>query len=71
MFRLGGWEFLAILLIVMIIWGPKNIPKLAAMFGRMIRDYKNASKDDSRRDEDPARSAMNSPSHEPPDNRPR
>ena len=31
---MGGWEFVIILVIVLIIFGPKQLPKLGKMFGK-------------------------------------
>ena len=51
MFRPDFWSLLVILVIVLLIFGPKNLPRLGGMLGKMFRDFKNAkdqlpSKDD-------------------------
>mgnify|MGYP001572790393 CR=1 FL=1 len=49
MFGIGGWEWVVILVIVLIIFGPSQLPKLAKMIGDSIRTLKKAStgEDDS------------------------
>ena len=41
----GHWEIIAVLVIVLIIFGPKNLPKLAKSVGSSIRDFKSGLKD--------------------------
>ena len=40
----GHWEIIAVLFIVLIIFGPKNLPKLAKSVGSSIRDFKSGLK---------------------------
>ena len=40
MWRPGGWEIIAILVVVLILFGPKQLPKLGKMFGRTMKDLK-------------------------------
>ncbi len=47
--RMGPQEWLIVLAIVLLIFGPKQIPKLAKMFGKATKDFKdgvNATDDD-------------------------
>lgn len=44
--RLGTNELLLILLIVLIIWGPKQIPKLTKMFKKSSEELKKAVEED-------------------------
>jgi sec-independent protein translocase protein TatA len=44
-FRLGAPELIVVLLfIILLIWGPKNIPKLARALGLAKREFEEASK---------------------------
>lgn len=41
-----GWnELVVILVIVLIIFGPRRLPELAEAFGKSIRKFKSASRD--------------------------
>jgi sec-independent protein translocase protein TatA len=42
MFGLGGQEILLILLIVLLLFGPKKIPELARGLGKGIQEFKKA-----------------------------
>lgn len=39
--RIGTNELLIILLVVLIIFGPKQLPKLGKMFGKTMRSFKD------------------------------
>lgn len=39
-FKLGGWELLIILAVVLILFGPKNLPKLGNALGRTIKSLR-------------------------------
>ena len=43
---LGGWEIVAILLVVLIIFGGKKIPELMKGLGKGMKEFKKATKDD-------------------------
>ena len=69
----GGWEFVIILVIVLIIFGPKSLPALGRALGKGLKEFKSASskltdalddaaredevRHDERKDGAPARSA--------------
>jgi len=40
MFRLGGWEWIIILVIVVLLFGPGRIGKISGEIGRSIRSFK-------------------------------
>lgn len=40
-FGLGPWELIIILGIVLLLFGPKQIPKLSRMFGKAMKDVKD------------------------------
>ena len=49
--RLGTNELLLILLIVMIVFGPTQIPKLTKMFGKSVRNFQEGL-DEKEKDND-------------------
>ena len=46
----GPWELGFILVIVLIIFGPGKLPKLAESMGKAIKNFKNAKADDEEED---------------------
>ena len=44
--RIGTNELLIILVVVLLIFGPKNLPKLGKMFGKTINGFKKGMEDD-------------------------
>lgn len=40
---IGGWEFIIILVIVLIIFGPKSLPALGRALGKGLKEFKSAS----------------------------
>ena len=40
-FGMGGFELVIILVIVLVIFGPKQLPKLGKMFGKGAADLRN------------------------------
>lgn len=66
MFGLGGQELGIILLIILVVFGPSQIPKMARSLGQAMREFKKAQReiqDEINRPEDPPKSA-------PPTNKP-
>ncbi len=45
--KVGVQELLVILLIVVVIFGPTQIPKLTKMFGQSIRSFREGMEDDA------------------------
>ena len=43
--KLGTFEILAILAIVLVIFGPSQLPKLTRMFGKSVKNFKEAVED--------------------------
>jgi len=41
----GGWEWILIVLVVLIFFGAKRIPELARGLGKGIREFKDATKE--------------------------
>ena len=44
--RIGPTEIFMILIVVLIIFGPKNLPKLCKMFGQTMKGFKEGIDDD-------------------------
>ena len=44
-FGLGPWEIILILVIVLIIFGPTKLPKLARSMGEALREFRRASRE--------------------------
>ena len=49
--RIGTQELMIILLVVLIIFGPKQLPKLGKMFGKTMRNFKEGINDMDEDDE--------------------
>lgn len=43
--KLGTTELLVILVIIIIVFGPKQLPKLSKMFGKTIKNFKEGMSD--------------------------
>ena len=50
--KLGVWELLIILVIVLIIFGPKALPKLGKSLGKTIGNFKKGLSDDEDADDE-------------------
>jgi sec-independent protein translocase protein TatA len=44
--RIGTTELMVILVVVLIIFGPKQLPKLAKMFGKTAKSFKDGMDDE-------------------------
>lgn len=51
MFRLGPWEIILIITIVVIIFGPKRLPELGKSIGQFLTNFKK-SLQDGKKDDD-------------------
>ena len=45
----GVWQLVIILVIVLIIFGPKKLPDLGAAMGKTIKDFRNSIKSDDKK----------------------
>lgn len=45
MFDIGGGELLLIVLVILILFGPKKLPELAQSLGRGLREFKRAQRE--------------------------
>jgi len=43
--RIGPQELIIVLIIVLVIFGPKNLPKLGKMFGKTMKNFKEGMED--------------------------
>ena len=50
--KIGIWELLVILVIVLLIFGPKALPKLGSSLGKTIGNFKKGLSEDDEDDED-------------------
>lgn len=53
MFNLGGWEWAILLVIVLIVFGVGRLPEIGGAIGKSIREFREASKGDEKKDEQP------------------
>jgi sec-independent protein translocase protein TatA len=55
-FGVNIWEVLILLLVALLLFGPKRLPEMGRSLGRGLREFKDSvtGKDDSRPDEVPA-----------------
>ena len=53
----GGWEWIVIVLFVVIFFGAKKIPEIARGLGKGIREFKDATKDIKKEIDDTATAA--------------
>jgi sec-independent protein translocase protein TatA len=47
MFNLGGWEWVILLVIVLIVFGVGRLPEIGGAIGKSIREFREASKDET------------------------
>ena len=67
MFGFGGQELAIILVIILVVFGPSQIPKMARSIGQAMREFKKAQReinDEINRPEDPKQPPQ------PPNNKP-
>lgn len=51
---LSGWELIAVLVIVLLLFGAKRLPDLANSLGKSIKEFRSATEDDEDEDRDVA-----------------
>jgi sec-independent protein translocase protein TatA len=42
---LGGWEIIIVLVVVLVIFGPKRLPEMGRSLGKAIQEFKSAGKE--------------------------
>lgn len=48
--RIGPQELIIVLIIVLVIFGPKNLPKLGKMFGKTMNNFKKGMEESEEED---------------------
>ena len=51
-FNLGPWEIIAIVFVIILLFGAKRIPELAKGLGKGIKEFKDASKDEDKKEKE-------------------
>ena len=46
MFNLGGWEWVILLVIVLIVFGVGKLPQIGGAIGKSIREFREASREE-------------------------
>jgi len=64
--NLGSTEILLIVLVILLLFGPSQIPKMARGFGQAVREFKKAQREisDELEREPPAQSSQSSKGNE-------
>ncbi len=73
MFGFGGQELGIILIIILVVFGPSQIPKMARSLGQAMREFKKAQReiqDEIDRPDAPPDSKQPPPPTSPPNNKP-
>lgn len=73
MFNFGGGELLIIGGIILLLFGPSQLPKMARGFGQAIREFKKAQReitDEIQREEPPAAATPTGTATRAPENKP-
>lgn len=52
MFRLGPWEIAIIVVVVVLVFGPKRLPELGKSIGEFITNFKSGLKGSDKNDKD-------------------
>ena len=52
-----GFEWIVILVVVLVIFGPKNLPKLGKSLGSTVKNLREGMSGDDKTEEEPAESA--------------
>jgi sec-independent protein translocase protein TatA len=67
-FGFGGQELAIILVIILVVFGPSQIPKMARSIGQAMREFKKAQReinDEINRPDPPAETKQSPPSNKP------
>jgi len=67
-FGFGGQELAIILVIILVVFGPSQIPKMARSIGQAMREFKKAQReinDEINRPDPPADTKQSPPSNKP------
>ena len=58
-FGIGIWEVLILLLVVLLVFGPKRLPEMGRSLGRGMREFKDSISGKDFEDDEPARRSVN------------
>ena len=64
--NIGPTELIIILVIILIIFGPKNLPKIGQALGKGIKEFKDAAKGLSEENEEESEAKKPQPKDRPP-----
>lgn len=64
--NVGPFEMVIIFVIVLIVFGPKSLPKIGQALGRGIREFKDAARGLTDMDDEPQRPAQPAPTQQVP-----
>ncbi len=53
-FGIGIWELLILLLVLLLVFGPKRLPEMGRQLGKGMREFKDSVTGDSKDDDDAA-----------------
>jgi sec-independent protein translocase protein TatA len=56
-FGIGIWEMLILLLVLLLVFGPKRLPEMGRSLGKSMREFKESISGENERDERPAAAA--------------
>jgi len=48
--RIGFWEVLIVLGVILLLFGPRRLPEIGRAFGKTIQEFRRATKEDESRD---------------------
>jgi sec-independent protein translocase protein TatA len=70
MFDIGGWEWVILLVIVLIIFGGSRLPGLFKALGQGVKEFRDASRDDAPDEKKEPEAPAASPQAPGPDDKP-
>ena len=59
--NLGIWEILLLLLVLLLVFGPKRLPEMGRSLGRGMREFKDSVTGTSKDDDEPEKVELNPP----------
>jgi sec-independent protein translocase protein TatA len=57
---LSPWHFVLIAIVALLLFGPSKLPELGKGFGKMFREFKDATSGNSSHDDSPSRKEIHS-----------
>jgi sec-independent protein translocase protein TatA len=59
--NLGIWEILLLLLVLLLVFGPKRLPEMGRSLGRGMREFKDSVTGNTKDDDEPEKVELNPP----------